>query len=392
MTEAIDRCSNCGGSTVAGEISFAKEMRRAGDAWVPVGGVEAYPVCQACYTWVERLMVMVITPGPSPMPMGTPSAGNTRGPALDDRSCDYCDVWLMSPSYTVSLLPFQREIIRRSFKGPSLVRHVGHIRSNRICSECYLWWRATLDDNSAMRGTSFRSAEGAIGGWLGDVAYDAYSLYLEERDEQILGTTVETMGRGYGPIQANDLRRVTNPAQVVFISGNHDRRASDLLATRPKELLRSSVVVARTDGAEDAALAMRAGAGDFLISPLSPQQVSGAFDRISDATWGQKRHEATGLPIVEKPSARHGLSCHKIRADISKDFDVWTACILMRRAIRGYDRIGVDAAGKPALLIYCPTEHLERALERLSRVMDGMIRFTELETDEAAPEMAAAAA
>jgi hypothetical protein len=381
--DAQERCSNCGGPSVASELTFTKEIRRPFDAWVSSGAPERRPLCGDCYEWVEGLMALV-TGGEGHAPLGTPFSA-TRSRVLDGKRCDYCQVWMTSPSYTASLVPYERELVRRASSRPSLLRHVGQLRSNRICSQCYLWWRSTLDDNSTMKGTGYREGEGTVGGWLGTVAYDACSVYLDRRDEDTLRLTVEAMGFDYAPITIGDVRRLVNPSQVVFVGASPDGHASELVSSRARALIRSTVVVARSDSASDVQSAVMAGVGDFLISPLTPQQVSGAFDRISDPAWAAHRHKENGLAVIAKPEARHGLPCHRIRAEASKEFEFWTACLLLRRAVRGYDRVGVDEKGNLCLLVYCPQEHLERTMSRLSRVFTGLMRLTALDSDLAVP-------
>ena len=128
----------------------------------------------------------------------------------------------------------------------------------------------------------------------------------------------------------------------------------------------------------------------MLVSPLTPQQVAGAFDRLGDPSWDSERDPILGLPLVAGGEARHGFPCHRIAVTPVASDDPWEVALLLRRALRGYDRLGADADGGLAVLLYCRDEHLGRTLARLETVLAGRVRLAAVASQRAAEQRRAA--
>jgi hypothetical protein len=129
-------------------------------------------------------------------------------------------------------------------------------------------------------------------------------------------------------------------------------------------VLKRTVVVARPGSVEQALPLLRAGARDLLVAPLSRQQVIGALDRMGDGDALAGRDRETGIPSY-RPAPRFGLPCHLVTVEPPAGVRGIDAYLLLRRFLRGYDRIGLDSGSLLPVAVYCAEAHLEAVLSRI---------------------------
>jgi hypothetical protein len=371
--ESDQNCMKCASSALGGELSFRKETRKSGGEWMSRRTLASHALCPSCLAWVGQLMKVASQPGALPESvLGFPLGGDVG--LADERHCSYCHSEFHEEAYGVDLVPDEREFVRTS-----LFRHVGDIRQQRICRQCHAWWITILRDSSSLTGESFRRAEGGVGGWLTTVPADAAGLFLRERDAYILQSTVEGMGRRYYPMTIQHVRALDtwDETPVVFISAGKRDRAALVVGQCGPAVRARMVITARSDCMGDALEAMRAGAADIMASPLSPQQVSGAFDRVYDPAIPQERHAATGLRIFRKEhfGPRYGLPCFPLSLAIKPSEDVPALTLLLRRFVRGYDRLGVDSEGRLLALLYVAPEHAAAVVNRMTKVLGDQVQL-----------------
>ena len=356
-------CALCASADVGGQIIFREEGRQPERPWVHLRLLREASMCVHCFEWAGGLIQRIVTHDPASQAMlGVPSSSSVR--PQDAAACDYCRASLADKSFSVELVPTRLEFVRRS-----LYRHVGRIKQNRVCRQCHTWWLTTIEDSSSLKGTSFRALEGASGGWRGDLAYDSYSVFVSAQDQFVLRTTVEAMGRDYAAVRAMDVPRLADigPA-TVFVGAGRRSRAADLVGATSSSTGQRTVVVAQDDSLVDGFAALRAGAVDMLASPLSPQQVSGAFERIAHPVPGLARDPKTGLTLFTGPIADDYLNCYFLEIDDHR-MAAATIYLLLRRFLRGYDRLGLSPSGKVAALLYCDDRHIDNVTRRLKFIM-----------------------
>ena len=110
---------------------------------------------------------------------------------------------------------------------------------------------------------------------------------------------------------------------------------------------------------------MRLGAGDLLVAPLSPQQVTGAFDRIGNP-GSASRDPATGLRLLGGPTdSRFGYAGNAIRVRPAHLEELLPTVLLLRRYLRGYDSVGLDGNGGAVGVVYCPVDHVQAVMKRM---------------------------
>jgi len=255
------------------------------------------------------------------------------------------------------------------------MRHVGSVKQHRLCYQCHAWWRTTLNDPSAVRGTSYRADDGPFGSWSTTHAFHAYSIYRGERDIDLLDGTVHSGSTTFRPIDVEDLTREPFDGRgVLFIGAGKLDRATSIVRSVPESARRRCVIVARPDCVQGAMAAMSLGAGDLLVSPLSPQQVTGSFDRLGDASRLSRDGE-TGLPILTETAPKFGQPGHLIRVQPATNADLMPTVMLLRRYLLGYDRVGVDGKGGAVAVVYCPAEHLSAVVQRMPVFLGGRVRI-----------------
>lgn len=368
-------CAICGESGVAGDLALRREVFNAsGATWQVVQPLLAAALCRGCFARANSLAAIAADPARQLAGMlGVPPAVSGGG-VLNGRQCDYCKAEVGTEAYGLELLPRGRTFVRTS-----LFRHTGEIRQQRLCLMCYGWWRATLFDTSAVSGTGVRRLEGPTGGWLSTVAFPTCGVGLHPRDAFTIARVLEPFA-----IPLVDLPGGAVPAgyegQVVFIAADRHAPARDVIrALSPAERTRT-VLVGRLDCLDDVRECLRLGVSELLASPLSPQQVEGAFHRVS--------HEAApaidpvlGLPLLRDGQPRFGLPAQHFRVAGPGD-DALALALILRRFVRGYDRIGGDGEGGVVLCVYCEDEHVPAVLRRLKTVLGERTVLTPMPREE----------
>lgn len=265
--------------------------------WEHVRVVRAASLCGACFGWTDGLVQRIVTQNPATqMMLGVPSSPGLR--AQDGFTCEYCRASLTEQSFSVELVPARFEHTRRS-----IARHAGQIKQNRICRQCHTWWLTTIEDSSSLKGTSFRALEGANGGWRGDLAYDARSVFISAQDQFVLRTTVEAMGRGFTVVRGRDVTESPDIGEAtVFVGAGRHSRATEQARAASAGVTARTIVVARNDSLEDGLAALRAGAADMLASPLSPQQISGHFSALRTRLQTRRATQKPDCRSFQAPS------------------------------------------------------------------------------------------
>ena len=366
------RCRMCFGASIGGDIMFRKEIRR-GFSWVSNQALETYPLCAECFPWASGVISMVVRgEGADSGLLGVPFPQAD----LQDSAeiCSYCRRELKTEAVGTDVVPTRRDFVRHS-----LSRHVGGIQQHRLCNECYHWTRSILEDSSAMKGASNRAAEGPSGNWLATADFHAFGVGLLKRDEFVLQQTVEGSGRHFERRMVSSCVVPEDGETVLFVGAGRGQRTAGLIGSQTPMQKTRTVIVARSDAAPDAFAAMLEQAGDLLVSPLSPQQVAGAFDRLRDPRAIRGRDAATGLPRYRVDETRFGMPAHQISVSLHKGVTIQEAAIYARRYLRGYDRVGVDAQGDLRLQVYCPSENVPLVLKRLASLAGDKGKFELLE-------------
>ena len=289
----------------------------------------------------------------------TADRGHQTDNNANDR-CDFCSTPLGDEAHAVDVMPI----------GGQQGRRFGTVRQHRLCVACWSWGRSLLFDDAAARGTSYRQNEGGSGSWLAPAAFDAAGAFLLPDDEHVLRQAVESMGRWcstLGPVAARQF--AGRPHEVLFLAANANNGATELLGKLTQEATARTVVVGKIDAIRDVGSALAAGAADFLASPLSPHQVAGAFERLAQPDRLEGRNAETGLPIYRRTPGVYADPCHVVNVTTPPSEDQRTVAWLLRRFLRGYDRVGASADTGLEAFIYCPDASLPRVLERLRTLL-----------------------
>ncbi len=351
----------CGSATVGGDVMFRKEVLR-GSSWASNQPLETYQLCAQCFPWASSIITMAARgEGNERGLLGMPIPQSvTPVTPLGAGSCGYCRRELKVEAVGMDVVPTRRDFVRRS-----LSRHAGSIQQQRLCSACYYWTRSVLEDSSAMRGASSRQAEGPSGNWLSTADFDASGAGLLRQDEFVLQQTVIASNRQYTHLHPSGGTVRSGPSEVLFVGSGPRGCATSILQAQSAASQARTVVVTTADSASDGFHALVLGAADLLVSPLSPQQIAGAFDRLKDPSAVLERDPATGLARYRIDRWRFGMPAHQISVSLFRGVTIVEGAIYARRYLRGYDRVGVDADANLLLQVYCPADHLELILHRL---------------------------
>lgn len=364
-------CAICGDRNEAAELSLGREQTIAGKHPASLGAVQRFPLCAADFEWAAGLVERSgrgLAPGETPLGMPVREAVAVS----PGQQCGGCNSTIGAETGVLDLVPSSRE----RAVGP-LRRHSGRIFQLRLCRQCRAWWETTLRDSSAVRGDGTRAWEGPSGGWLAATRADVATLGLGARDEETIAATVGAVGRSSQRLHFEDLAKLEQPPGTLFIGANRAGRASRTIARLPSAFRRVSVVVGRPDSLDDLAEALRAGAGDFLSWPLSPQQVAGAIDRAHQSGPGEARDAETGLAVITDGLSIHKRPAQRLTATLPADMDLLEGALLARRFLRGYDRVGLSTSGDLSFAIPCEREHLAGVMERLEVVLGEGARMWE---------------
>jgi hypothetical protein len=296
-------------------------------------------------------------------PRGAPASIAPSG--MDSERCNLCAALLRNESYTLELMPTRRTFVRRN-----VYHNVGHMRHLRLCVGCVAWFRAVIYAETGARGGGL-TTERAGPTWQPEHVGDASSAYLSPEDTALLGRALEQAGQRCTALRPLEARTAASTGHGLVFAGASTVGVARMLVESVSARARLRiVVVSRYDAHSDMAGALRAGALDFLASPLSAQQISGAFERLADlrvSPWS--RHQRTGLWVLSPPRLRGVQPCQVYRIGVPAGGDAMEAAWLLRRFLRGHDRVGVDRNGALYAHVFCPDEHTDEVVRRLSYIL-----------------------
>ncbi len=343
------------------QVVVSLEGRSDAGRWAAVGVPETWPLCQAHWAWwEERLRSALNGHTPGQWQLGVP--GRLENSRLHPNLCDTCVTRHGTAAWSFEILPRLEQIRKLN------IRPLGPARKVRLCRHCAMWWRLQIREGRPPEARAVRAVEGESGSWLQQANSDVLAFGLQERDMEVLAKTVETTGNSFAETLTplDTLRQ--HPDAVLFV-GAMGWLGQAFRQLQPVER-RRIVLVSGPDGAEETERALLRGAGDFLASPLSPQQVAGAFQRVLARPLTQ-RHPTNGLPVLSsQPRSDWGQPAQVFEIYLPPGFDAMPTALLLRRFLRGYDDIGSDGGDGLRVFVYCPDAAVERVLARLRGLVE----------------------
>lgn len=355
-------CDRCGMMPLYGEFVIRAEVRRSDRFWATSKTIEHRGLCVECFRALTELTAAAALGLADPDHPGLPAPVDAA--PSDFAHCNFCRASLTNQAVGVDLVPMTMALVKRS-----LFKHVGSIQQHRLCRQCLAWCLSLLHVGNGAHGRDQRAHEAGFATWRPTVARDAWTCGLIPRDEFAVRDVADAGGKQWAAIGPADLRLLPyEPNRVVFMAAGLGRAVRTVTMLSPADRGRV-VVVARPDTIDEAMDVLRLGAGDLLVSPLSDEQVAGALERLGEAQ--RERQRETGLTVYgsNEPGA-YELPSNTIQVDIPRNETLAGAILRLRRFIRGYDRIGVDASGAVRVVVYCPCEHAPVVMERI-RVLLG---------------------
>lgn len=356
-------CGLCVSEYSSGVLEFRREQRGVDQPWVHVETRAEVPVCLACSRWLHKVLGAAADRSLVERPPGFPATA--PGAPGGQFNCDFCGVHLLDEAHVADLIPERGKFVRKFS-----YMHTGAVRQHRLCQGCWTWARSLTFDPASARGTSTRRDEGPPGAWLGATALDACSVYLFEPDAAVLHDVAGAGQRRYIPLAPERARQFGGAStEVLFVGCSTAGRAANLVGSLSERAKSRTVVVARTDALEDMANALAMGAAEFATSPLTPHQVAAAFDRIQDGHDAERTPGKAGLPIYARLPANLPHPGQVIEVSVPASEDIREMAWLLRRFLRGYDRVGASEAGGLEATVYCPDAAVPRVLERLRTLL-----------------------
>lgn len=350
------RCGICTSVAIAGEIQFVRLHRGAGEAWREASVLTAHALCAGCLAFANGAIAASL--GGRLGVEGPPAAHGDYSP----NQCESCNADLGNEAYTIDIVSHRRRVEHRGPGRSPIAKHVGELRKQRVCPLCYSWHLSFVMDSASLRGTAARESEGSMGEWTWFHAADTASVCLPGPDASLLARTVEAMGRTHTTLRTIDLGGAAPLHNGVLFVGCTARLSVTRVVQRLPAALRARTVgVAKIDTLADAEAIVALGVPEILASPLSPHQVIGAIER-----------KLQGGPL---PPTRLGMPRHAIRVSVARGAELRNL-LALRRLIRGFDQVVLDANGGLELTLYCPDLYLESLLRRLQKLLGTGARFS----------------
>jgi hypothetical protein len=358
-----NQCALCVEYGAHGEIVFRRESRGAEQPWLTVEVRANLPVCGGCFDWMSRLLLHAALPaGRAPTPNGFPP------PVPEDSahvsSCDFCRGSLRFEAFVVDFVPAHRpgDVARLPFRAS----HSGRVSQFRLCEGCWTWARSIAYDDSTLREGGERRRDGSDEALARVPARPLCGVFLLEDDERTARAAAARLRVPFSTLSLAQARRFGGEdGTVCLVGAGTGPRATALLEVLSNTARANVLLVTRMDSIADAGNALQLGAGDFATSPLSFEQIAGSLDRFQDANRIEKRDPKTGLPIYRRGAGRLGFPGHVVRIVPPSGEDIRALAWLLRRFLRGYDRIGASADGGLEVVVYCPDTAIRRVLARL---------------------------
>ena len=344
-------CAVCASRDYCGDLRIHEldERRRAEH-----GELQRVRLCTPCFAFVaESLGAGVRRTEGSAGELHLPERVRSASPGDGCEVCHRAELW---DGVAVLL-----EVADDAASPAPLSRLHDVARAHRLCPGCLGWFRDVLDQESASRWGNRRREGEPRGGAPVDVNYRATAHGLAPKDHELVAETVTNLGYTFADGGEGDPAR---DEHVYFVAAGPGRYAAAFTDALPVTERVRVIVVASADHLADAGEALRLGAADLLAAPLSRQQITGAFDRLADPFAVSGRDETTGLSTYwMRP--RFGLTCHLVEVTPpagERSLDVF---LVLRRFLRGYDRIGIASDGSLPALVYCSDERLDGVVRRM---------------------------
>lgn len=341
-------CAMCASSDRCGTLHIARDG---------AGELQRVQVCTPCFALIaETLTAVVERPGGVASDLHVPERAAVAVPG----GCDICHGLAGETAFDVRL----EAAVTPASPAP-LTRLYTTSRSHRVCEGCLSWFRDLLGQESATRWTNRRAAHDPRGSAPADLRYRAVCHGLSDAERELVREAAAHLGHSF----ENDPREIDAPEErVYFVAAGSRRQAFVFTNSLPITERVRVVVVASPEHVQDAADALRYGAADLLAAPLSRQQITGAFDRLADPLAVKSRDEATGLPVYWlRP--RFGLPAHLVEVRPPHGADGLDVFLVLRRFLRGYDRIGMATDGSLPVIIYCSDEHIDGIVRRMELLL-----------------------
>ena len=352
-------CDRCGGPNVCGELLVRVEQQRPDQGWTTTRLVRKQDFCEDCFGVLSQIVrqaaVGIADVGMLGYPV--PERASVYAHGLN---CGLCRARLGDEAFGIDLVPTERHSVKRG-----KLRNGGAIQQHRVCYQCRTWCETVANNGAAGQTNVGRSAEGPFGAWFAGEPTNSVAVGLSDRDAFVISSVVLDGGRAFRTVEGGVASMA--PAETLFIAASTSTRSRRMIENLPSPRERARVVVVgRSDAIDDAFEALRLGAGDLLVSPLSPQQVTGAYRRSQELQAGAARDPRSGLRVYGAEPPLFGMPANPIRITLKSPKLLFQTALLLRRFVRGYDRIGVDQHGELCVIAYCPPDHVAVIVERLS--------------------------
>ncbi len=328
-----------------------------GDLHYTLFGEEAAhvrPLCSPCFGLLRITLTDPEGHATTHRPT-TPAA--SQSVSIDGPPCDIC----LGPLGAPLLRPIELVPAPTAF-APILTEPESPLRLN-ACARCHAWTRDLVEEEmvAARAVRSFASIEAGPGKTTG---LRCVALGLSPAATAQLAATIDSLGGTLEHLQ--EWSQVHAPDQLIFAWA--DARLACHAASLPASLLDRTVVIADPAEIDHALVLMRAGARDLLVAPLSRQQVLGALDRMADPDAAAGRDTATGI-LSYRPAPRFGLPCHLVTIEPPDELRGIDAYLVLRRFLRGYDRVGLDSGSLLPVALFCDPRDLENVVGRIRAVL-----------------------
>lgn len=368
MVEAQGPCGFCMSYRPGGGMTIRRDARAAEQSWVSVQLITTENLCAACFEWFGSLLRETAMGG-ALRPAGAPLAADSPAPKGD--GCDVCHSHLLADSFAIELVPAHREMIRRD-----LFRFDSRLRQYRLCGGCLAWARSIEYDGGYLE----------AGQDVAAYAGDACTGFLLPADDISLEYYAQATGRSYRRAGRRSEIRTRQPGELYFVGSGIGRQAAEVIEGMTPDERARTFIVARYETLVDAHEALAKGAAELLASPLSPHQISGAYQRARERASGQRPpRSADGLPTLQPGPDRPGRPGQTLSLTAPRHATMETAWML-RRFLRGDDRIGFGQRDGLMAQVFCPDEHLGAVRARLAHLIGERTAVKELgRTAAAAP-------
>lgn len=363
MTPEQRPCDFCLSYESGGQLIVSRDSRVAEQSWTTVRTLENYCLCAACFDEVCTFIGIAVGPNER-RPAGWPTT--VVPDSINSDHCNVCGAQFTEKSYPVETIPTQLARVRRG-----VYHRVGHTLQMRVCVGCVAWVRSRLYEDSGVRGGSMRGQAERQREFVPDGCTALFSVFLGREDELRLKIAAAENGcqyRGLRPSEARDSDIWSGG--TVFVGSGGSGLATMLAESLPAPARARMVVVSRLDSVSDMAGALRKGAGDFLTSPLTTRQIVGACGRIEErAGTGALLPHDSGLTILRPSNQSAGRAHQVLQVGLPDSSCMLEAAWLLRRFLRGSDRVGVDEKGTLLADVCCPDELTDEVVRRMMYIL-----------------------